>query len=117
MQSGALTILPPKPAMPGDSLKAVAAKPVVKAAAAAAAPEVEQVVPSKPAESKELRELKAALDRLCSTRSLRRATDAKKWDSLLNGLREEARRCNALALELKETEKKLAVDCFRRQKV
>jgi hypothetical protein len=67
-------------------------------------------------ESRELREAKNALERLRFSRALRLATAMKKWDLLLNALREEARRCNALALELKETEKKLAVDCFRRQK-
>lgn len=109
VQSGA-TLLPPSPTMP-DSVPVSSASSSCSSKAAAAPPAAAVV-----AESKELRELKGALDRLRTSRALRRATDSQKWNAFLTELREEARRCNGLALELKETDKKLAVECFRRQK-
>lgn len=63
-----------------------------------------------------IREAKELLDRLRSSKLLRKATEEKKWDLMIGALKEEARKCNALALQYKETDKKIAVDFFRRQK-
>ena len=137
LKDGKLTLLPPKPEMPGKlvappmvSVKAPRSAVVAPSPAAFESTELREAnnFPSPAAaantsagsavmvESKEMREAKNALERLRSSRALRRATNSKKWDDLLAALSEEARRCNSLAMEFKETEKKLAVDCFRRQK-
>ncbi len=134
VRAGAIHGLPPKPVMPPTAAAAVAQlmpqqvqiqpqrqqpEPVSKVQRTVPEPAVARQVSetsAPPPESKEAQEAKSALARLRSSRALRRATDAQKWDALLGGLRDEARRANTLALELKETDKKLAVDCFRRQK-
>ncbi len=120
LRAGSLTALPPKPPLPPPPV--VASVPPSASAPPPVSQRLQQpVVQHQPIaqpvqEPREVSETKQALERLRASRALRRATEAQQWETLLGALRDEARRANALALEFKETDKKLAVDCFRRQK-